>query len=160
VLGVETDFNWMGQGSSSRFSKTIPGAYTNAGEAKSSVDSLATARLRAGYAFDRALPYVSGGLAFGGTKASSHSVGTDGFTVDTFSGSDSSTRTGWVIGGGVDYLLANHWSFRLEGMYFDLGTARYAVSPQDANTAAEGLSVSACHKFDGTVFRAALNHSF
>ncbi len=160
VLGGETDFNWIGKGSSHSFSETIPGAYTNAGGDKSSVEWLGTARLRAGYAFDRLLPYVTAGLAYGGTKASSYSTGTDGDTVDTFSGSDSSTRTGWAAGAGLDYWLGNKWSFRFEALYYDLGKARYTVSPQDANSAAEGLSVTAQHKFDGAVVRAALNHSF
>jgi outer membrane immunogenic protein len=160
VIGAETDLSWFNQSSSASFSTTIPYAFTNAGTDKSSVEWLGTARLRAGYAFDRLLPYVTGGLAYGGAKASSTSVGSDGYHTDTFSGSTSGTRTGYVVGGGLDYWLSNRWSFRFEGFYYNLGTASYNVAPQDANSISEGLSVTASHTFDGAVVRAGLNHAF
>lgn len=160
VAGAEADFNWIGEATTNRFSATIPGAYTNAGADKSSVEWLGTARLRAGYAFGNLLPYVTGGLAYGATNASSGSVGTDGYTVDNFYGSNSGVRTGWVAGAGLDYWLGNHWSFRVEGFYYNLGTASYAVAPQDANSAAEGLSPTARHTFDGSEVRVGLSHSF
>jgi outer membrane immunogenic protein len=163
VAGVETGISFVNQSSSHQFSETIPGAYayTNAGGSKSSVDWLGTTTFRLGYAFDGLLPYASVGLAYGGVKSSSYSVGTDGSTVDTFSGSVSQTRTGWVAGGGLDYKLGNCcWSFRVEGFYYNLGTASYSVAAQDANTLAEGLFVNARHTFDGAVFRAGINHSF
>ena len=72
MIGAETDLNWFNQSSSASFSTTIPYAFTNAGTDKSSVEWLGTARLRAGYAFDRLLPYVTGGLAYGGAKAFVH----------------------------------------------------------------------------------------
>jgi outer membrane immunogenic protein len=166
VFGAETDINGLGQTSAHRFSGIVSGitpvpySYENAGSSRSSVDWLATERLRAGFAFDRFLPYVTGGFAFGGTRASSNSAGTDGSTSDNFSGSDSSLRAGWVVGGGLDYWLSSQWSFRVEGLYYNLGTVNYAVSPLDSNSASEGLYTTARHTFDGTVVRAALNHPF
>lgn len=160
VIGAETGLDWIGKSSSHSFSETIPGAYTNSGGDKSSVEWLGTVKLKAGYALDRLLPYVMAGFAYGEGKASSHSVGYDGSTYDNFSGSSSSIRTGWVAGGGLDYWLGAQWTLRVEGFYYDLGTANYAVSPQDTNSASEGLNVTAHHTFDGAAFRVGLNHSF
>jgi len=161
VWGLEADIEDINAKSSSNFSgATDPVGFVNAGGERSSVDWLGTVRLRAGWAFDRALLYATGGLAFGGTKSSSGSQGTDGSTTDTFYGSKSDTRTGWTLGGGLEYALSDNWSGRIEGLYYDLGSDRYAVAPQDSDSAAEGLTIGARTKFDGTLFRVALNRQF
>ncbi|MDH7784457.1 outer membrane immunogenic protein [Ochrobactrum sp. 19YEA23] len=70
-------------------------------------------RARAGYAFDRFLPYIAGGVAFGDVK-NSGSIGGVGF-------SESKTLTGWTIGGGVDYAATDNLILRLEYRYTDYG---------------------------------------
>jgi outer membrane immunogenic protein len=104
--------------------------------------------------------YTTAGLAFGGASASSGSVGTDGFIVDTFAGSSSATRVGWTAGGGAEYAFTDHWIGRAEALYYDLGTVNYAVAAQNAQTIAEGLSVGATHHFDGAVARLGLSYKF
>jgi outer membrane immunogenic protein len=37
-------------------------------------------------------------------------------------GSSSKTRTGWTAGGGIEYLLDQHWSAKVEYQFVDLGT--------------------------------------
>jgi outer membrane immunogenic protein len=160
VYGVEADLSGLGGGKTSGFSATIPAEYTNAGWAKTSVDWLATARLRAGYAVDRLLLFGTAGLAFGGTAASSGSVGSDYYITDTYAGSKSGTRVGWAAGGGGEYAFTDHWIGRVEGLYYDLGTVHYAVAAQDANTIAEGLSIGARHRFDGAIVRIGLDYKF
>jgi outer membrane immunogenic protein len=68
---------------------------------------LATARGRLGYAFDRVLPYVTGGAAFGDLK-----VGVPALTIDT-------ANTGWPVGGGVKY--APNRTAKIECLYVNLG---------------------------------------
>ena len=163
VYGGETDLSWVGRSKSYGFSAALPGtppAYVNAGWAKNSVDWLATARLRAGYAVDRLLLFGTVGLAFGGAQASSGSVGTDNTTVDTFAGSYSSGRVGWAAGGGAEYAFTDHWIGRADALYYDLGSVNYAVAAQDANTLAEGLSIEAHHRFDGALARVGLSYKF
>jgi outer membrane immunogenic protein len=159
VYGAEVDLSWVGAGKTSDFSATIPG-YTNAGGEKASVDWLATARLRAGYAVDRLLMFATAGLAFGGASASSGSIGTDGSVVDAFAGSSNATRVGWTAGGGAEYAFTDHWIGRAEALYYDLGAANYAVAAQNADTLAEGLSVEAHHRFDGAIGRVGLSYKF
>jgi outer membrane immunogenic protein len=70
-------------------------------------------RLRAGYAIDRILLYATGGAAFAGIKTSY----TSPFGYDSIS----RTRTGWTVGGGVEYAVTNNWTIRAEYRYSDFG---------------------------------------
>jgi outer membrane immunogenic protein len=71
---------------------------------------LATARGRLGVAFDRVLPYATGGLAVGDIKARTPGL----------PGADE-TNTGWTAGGGVELGLAGNWTAKAEYLYVDLG---------------------------------------
>ena len=77
---------------------------------KTSNSWLATVRGRVGYAFDRFLPYITGGLAVGNIKASQ-----PGFT-----GGDD-TNAGWTAGGGLEFVIAGNWTAKAEYLYVDLG---------------------------------------
>ncbi|NKB83148.1 outer membrane protein [Brucella grignonensis] len=70
-------------------------------------------RARAGYAVDRFLPYIAGGVAFGSVKNTLD----DG--VDSIS--QSKTLTGWTAGAGVDYAATDNVIVRLEYRYTDYG---------------------------------------
>jgi len=70
---------------------------------------------RLGYAVAPAwLLYFQGGAAWGHTSTNA-TVG--GIQV----AQTSNTRTGWTIGGGVEWMFAPHWSAFLEGNYMDFG---------------------------------------
>jgi opacity protein-like surface antigen len=73
---------------------------------------LGTARLRVGYAWDRWLPYLTGGAAFGNIKMTPN-TGLE----------ESKTKVGWTAGGGVEWSFAGPWSAKLEYLYVDLGKA-------------------------------------
>jgi outer membrane immunogenic protein len=73
-------------------------------------------RARLGVALDRALLYVTGGAAF---AAIDTEYGTF-VGLDTFN----RTRTGWTIGGGIEYALLTNWSLRAEYRYADYGSLR------------------------------------
>ncbi|MBB4196317.1 outer membrane immunogenic protein [Rhodoblastus sphagnicola] len=64
-------------------------------------------------AWDRALLYVAGGVAFGDAK------------VRTTVGSVTNDRVGYTIGAGVDYAFTPNWIARLEYRYVDLGRENY-----------------------------------
>lgn len=86
-----------------------------AGEARQEIDWLGSLRLRAGFAFDRALIYATGGLAVGGVEVS-------GFIDESdFDDSNKDTEWGWTLGGGFEYALTDELSGRVEYRYTDLG---------------------------------------
>jgi outer membrane immunogenic protein len=72
---------------------------------------LGTVRGRVGYAFDRFLPYFTGGLALGEVEANRPVFG-----------GDSETRAGWTIGGGIEFAVAGPWTAKVEYLYVDLGS--------------------------------------
>lgn len=70
-------------------------------------------RARIGYAADRFLPYIAGGLAIGSFK--------DGLTTPFMEFKSDKVRTGWTIGGGVDYAFTDNVILRAEYRYTDFG---------------------------------------
>jgi outer membrane immunogenic protein len=108
VFGLEGDGNWVG----AEGTTTWPGFVTTTGSFD--VRWLATARGRLGVAYDVTLFYVTGGAAFGNVKNSVQSA---------FAGtlSESKTRVGWTVGGGVERRIASNWTMRGEVRYVDLG---------------------------------------
>ncbi len=72
---------------------------------------LGTLRGRIGYSFDRWLPYLTGGLAYGNMY------------VDAGNGASATkTKAGWTAGAGVEYAFLGGWSTKLEYLYVDLGS--------------------------------------
>src|SRR5690242_9549021 len=97
VLGVETDLAWSG----------IDG---NSAGRKTENNWLGTTRARLGYAIDRWMPYVTGGLAYGDIKA--RMAGLSG---------ESESNVGWTAGAGAEFALAGNWTAKGEYLYVDLG---------------------------------------
>jgi outer membrane immunogenic protein len=85
------------------------------GTCETSNSWLGTARGRIGYAWDRWMPYLTGGAAFGSVKI------TDAF------GSGTSTKIGWTAGLGVEYAFWSNWSTKIEYLYADLGKTTCTV---------------------------------
>lgn len=98
-----------------------------------------TVRARLGYAINRLLPYITGGLAWGQTKYSlgcdSDRVGgntTGGCTkVGAFEDTSQKTATGWTAGAGLEYAITPNWSIKSEYLYKDFG--KTAVRLTDIN---------------------------
>src|SRR6267154_1320735 len=87
VYGLEGDWNWLGG------KATTDGMFTRT---SLGVDSLATARGRAGLALDATLLYFTGGLAFGHAKDSvTHFNEVTGVPFESFS--QNATKVGWTV---------------------------------------------------------------
>ena len=84
-------------------------------------------RGKLGVAWDRALIYATGGVAFGGFNTNL-SISNPGTTlvapgVPFFAnGSVSTTRVGWTVGGGIQYAVTNNWSVFAEYRYTNWGS--------------------------------------
>ncbi|KAA2235356.1 outer membrane protein [Salinarimonas soli] len=81
----------------------------------SSLEYFGTVRARLGVAFDRVLVYGTGGFAFGGTDRGNNFCGA------FRSCSNDDTSVGYAVGGGVEYAFTNNLTFKLEGLYVNLG---------------------------------------
>lgn len=74
--------------------------------------------MRVGYAWDRWLPYITGGAAGGNIKLGGGGLGTE-----------SKTKIGWTAGAGLEYAFLGAWSAKLEYLYVDLGSAECDAAP-------------------------------
>ena len=157
VVGLEADI----QAGSIQDSNTVT-VFNNGGfdfddgalvaYAKTNLDWFGTVRVRAGYTFydNRVLSYVTGGVAFGGVK--------DTLTVSEHSGgepllfgsvSSNKTKTGWIIGSGIEGFITPALTLRAETDYMSLGSTTLATGTQPDGGG-----------FDAPFGSATLNHKY
>ena len=81
------------------------------------INWLASVRGRIGISWDRALLYFTGGAAWAGITLQAALVRP--ILPNMFVVSEGETRTGWVIGGGLDYAFENtNWTMRGEFLHY------------------------------------------
>jgi outer membrane immunogenic protein len=109
VVGVEGNFSWADISGSA----TFPNIALDFSTFHAKTDWLASGTGRLGYAWDRWLVYAKGGAAWAHDK----------YTVDylgTWAASE--TRSGWTVGGGLEWAFADNWSAKLEYQFYDFGS--------------------------------------
>jgi outer membrane immunogenic protein len=153
VFGIEADFQGSGQKGDGSFTFTPVGFFAAAPATTtiSYTDKLewfGTVRGRVGYAFDRWLPYVTGGWAYGHGEL--NVTNTVGATTTSFSADKN--YSGWTLGGGVEWAFDNHWSARAEYLYIDFGDG-------PATAASATLNLVSGRMTDNIV-RGAINYRF
>jgi outer membrane immunogenic protein len=122
VFGLETDISYSG------VDDGIAGY-------KWELDWYGTTRARFGYAWDRFMPYLTGGLAYGrGT-----------YKIAGYN--DDASHVGWTVGAGVEGAITQNWSAKVEYLYVDLGEKHYGDLPWK-------------NEFDASVLRAGVNYRF
>jgi outer membrane immunogenic protein len=160
IFGVEADI----QGTDQRGTFTAPavvtvvpgvGAITAVGSLTEKLPWFGTARGRLGFApAPRWMLYVTGGLAYGEVRSTGGVVLTGpiaGVTSTTFD----STRTGWTVGGGAEWAIADRWSAKAEYLYIDLGTVNDTfVAPAPVPV------LGASTRVTDNIFRVGLNYHF
>ncbi len=134
VFGVEGDIDWADIRGSSNTG--ICAGIT----CSTKNDWLGTVRGRVGYAFDRFMPYVTGGGAFGNIKTS----------ITGFPGQDTS-KAGWTVGGGLEAAINGPWTAKIEYLYVDLGRDTCGVA---------NCGVSTTNDLHTNVVRAGFNYRF
>jgi len=128
VVGLEGDVDGATT-TSGHYSRTtagnadIPaGTYTAYGD--HTPGAIGTIRARIGYTFDKALVYFTGGGVFAGSNGNatvSYTPTNATSPTAIYSGGGSGTRTGWVLGGGVEYKLTPKWSVKAEDLFMNTG---------------------------------------
>jgi outer membrane immunogenic protein len=109
VWGLEGDIDWADiKGNSGLCAANL---------CQTRTDWLSTVRGRVGYAFDRVLPYFTGGLAMGNIR-----------TPNAINGGIDQTNAGWTVGAGVEFALVANWTAKVEYLYVDLGNVSCSVA--------------------------------
>jgi len=120
IIGIDTDILWT----------DVDGSDTQ-GMVKARVKQkwVGATRARIGYAAERWLPYIAGGVAYGRINGSVGLFDAGGVQID---GSDrTKTRAGWTLGTGVDYAMTDDVLLRLEYRYADFDKKTYHIAGKD-----------------------------
>ena len=135
VVGAEGDIDWSG----------IKGTTTVLcpGGCETRNKWLATVRGRLGYAFDRFLPYFTGGLAVGDINAS--------LPLPVLPGGSISSA-GWTVGAGLEVGVVSNVSLKAEYLYVDLGNFNCGLNC--------GLAPGGNVSFTTNIFRGGANLRF
>ena len=141
------------------------------------LDYLGTVRARLGVVpTPNLLLYSTGGLAYGGVRSSTqinfNNTGTNFNTggpvpPGSSSGSFSDTRFGWTVGGGLEWMFSPNWTAKVEYLYYDLGSARYATGGYSSvdlgptnfpDSGVQTVGTSTTTHFNGNIARVGVNY--
>ena len=134
VFGLENDIDWA----NIKGSAICPDLVTTC---ETSNNWLGTARGRIGVAWDRFLPYFTGGAAFGEVQANRPTVG-----------SLKRTSAGWTIGGGLEAAIAGNWSAKVE--YLHIRLDRFTCT--ECSTIGDAVDIN----FHADLVRGGINYRF
>jgi outer membrane immunogenic protein len=119
VVGVQGMFDWTGINNG----HVYPG--TGSEVLNTKTDWVDTLTARIGYAVvPQALLYLKGGGAWASTDYSDSNAA----VVPAYAGQASVTRSGWTIGGGLEYAFLPNWSVFAEYDYIDLGSQNVSLT--------------------------------
>jgi outer membrane immunogenic protein len=105
---------------------------------------IATATARLGFAVQpQLLLYAKGGAAW---ERSSLDYTITGMGVANFSGSEQ--RTGWTVGGGLEYLIAPNWSVFAEYDHMDFGIDTLATQDRNVSNNSPPEPIRLSHRTD------------
>lgn len=146
VLGAEADFTYPA--TNSTFNIQQKSSYDKFTIQNNLQGSL---RLRAGYAINRFLPFITTGVSFADMNLQYASDVTGTYTTST-------SQVGWVLGAGLEYGVLENLSVRTEYLYTDYGNAMHLSIPtvsglNDSNGSAQA-------NMSTHVLRAAVNYRF
>ncbi|MEM7633168.1 MAG: outer membrane protein [Pseudomonadota bacterium] len=136
VLGLDSDFSFT----------DVNGSTTIGGQAgEVSLDTLSTTRGRIGYAYDRFLPYVTGGFATARAD----------FSLDGAGSENDEWFFGYTVGGGVEWAVTDTIAARVEYQFIDFGSEsisiggnRSTASIDDLHVVRAGVSIKTGFIFD------------
>lgn len=135
VVGVEGDIAWA----------NVKGDDGGVGGStdQSTYRWLGSVRGRLGYAVNNWLFFGTGGWAFANIRHSNNFGVTDTFD---------NTRSGWTVGGGVEYAFMPNWTARVDYRYFDFGsysrsTPQIGIAPYSVNSKLQTVTVGLSYKF-------------
>jgi outer membrane immunogenic protein len=162
VVGVEADFDWTDiRGTATTISPlTTPTAPVNfvgfASTATGKLQEFGLLTGRVGWAAANWLFYAKGGVALGHGSSSGVGVLANGTVFDTFS--SSTDRTGWTIGGGVEWGFAPGWSAKIEYNHIDFGSTNIGVNRIETGGIFATSFISSSERVD--VVKGGINYRF
>ncbi|WMS40756.1 outer membrane beta-barrel protein [Acuticoccus sp. MNP-M23] len=125
VLGAEGDVEYSGMDGSESANGRLFGVPIRARVGRD-IDVLASARLKAGFAYGNFLAYATGGYAYAHTSADANIISGG---AQIFRTSRDEGRHGYTIGGGAEALVTEKISVGLEYRWTDLQDTKLTFGP-------------------------------
>jgi outer membrane immunogenic protein len=143
MFGLEADGEWQQLiqhsfvrfGSNPALGAPMGSVATDTAYFRSEQDALGTFRGRVGWSGGPWLLYATGGLAVGEVKHSATEVLAPGVACPVApsgtcrTGSDDTTKFGWTVGAGAEWMFAHNWSVGVEYLFVDLGSSTITLAP-------------------------------
>ena len=132
VFGVEADIDASSIEGKVSADGSLTGTVSGTADIKagSTLGYLGTARARLGYDWGRFMLFGAGGLAYGNVDSKFDvNVMSGSSTLFAATASKSSTRTGWTLGAGFEYVVSDNLTIRTEYLYADLGSYNLISTP-------------------------------
>lgn len=157
VAGLEADFQASGQRDSICMLACAPPPFSSTFTLAQSLPWFGTVRARAGYAKGPALFYLTGGLAYG-RVTTDVAVNDTNFGGVRGTGTFTSDKAGWTVGGGVEAQLVGNLTGKIEYLYLDFGsvTGTANLTGPLIGTGTAGFS----SRVQDHIMRAGLNYRF
>jgi outer membrane immunogenic protein len=155
VVGVEGSYTWTNINGST-IAPTLESPAANE-RSRSSPNWLAAATGRFGYAADTLLIYAKGGVAWMGARYREDVLNGIGVTSSSFSVNN--TRTGFVVGAGLEYGFVEGWSGKIEYDFYDFGSSNYTFNIFDPLTGTAFVQPVSVQSYVHS-FTAGLNYRF
>jgi outer membrane immunogenic protein len=168
VVGFETDIqlsNYSGTAIATPAAAAPFASFTT--QVSQASDWFGTLRGRLGFLLTpNILLFGTGGLAYGQTDTSFSTIpvgfapGTCPVAFTCAIGRSASVGTGFAAGGGVEWMLAPHWTLKAEYLYVDLGSQSTSVAPFTPFGALALNTFTATSTFHENIVRAGVNFGF
>lgn len=149
VIGLDADIAWTDNTEKSNKNVPFGESRIDAYHYKVEQDWLAAVRGRLGYAYNRFLPYIAGGVAFTDIDYKKRYFGDVREVWFDEHSSESKTLTGYTLGAGVDYAMTDHIILRAEYRYTDFGDKDFTLYSRSRNVElkANDLRFGVAYKF-------------
>ena len=161
LYGIEGDYSWV----NFKTDHVVPGYYpcTECGYNSGSTtgakwDWYATLRGRMGLVVDDTMAYVTGGVAWAGTKYHSYYTNQSG-QFDGGFGDVNSTRFGFAAGAGVEHKFTPNWSLKAEYLYVGLEQAKSTPYVNCLGCTTNNIQDFMTHRSDAHFARIGLNYA-
>jgi outer membrane immunogenic protein len=170
VVGVEGDISWASLAQHSTLSPAVIGAAGGAGpgvgaggattslQMSANTQWLASVRGKLGFTgWWNTMFFATGGMAWANVEYNGQGIFFNGFQDNV---SFNSTRTGWVAGGGAEWMATTNILLRAEYLYYKLDGNVSGAAPYSPVFGAFGPPVFAWQNYNVQVFRIAGSYKF
>jgi outer membrane immunogenic protein len=158
VLGAEADIQYTGLDGSRDVSVLVPGVGSGVETYHEDFHSkwLATFRGRLGWLLNPTLlVYGTGGLAVANVETNDSVLLPSGKNNSV---SDSTTRAGWTVGGGLEWMFMPQWSIKAEYLYVDLGS--FSTTSVNSDPTLVNATINNDHHLRENIGRVGVNYHF